>query len=119
VENAKADLLMFAGKQDNIWNTHDGCVEIVNALMKADYPYKYELIAYEDAGHPFYAPYIIPNTIYEPMRIAPRLSAFTGGTLAGNNEAVVDSWEKTLRFFTEDYAQSSVCTYGHRPQEQL
>jgi dienelactone hydrolase len=101
IENAKADLLLFAGEQDNIWNTYDGCVDIMNTLDKAEYQYKYELIAYENAGHPFYAPYIIPNSIYEPMKIAPRLSTFTGGTLMGNNEAVVDSWERMLAFFTD------------------
>ena len=100
VENIKADLLLISSKQNNMWNTYDGCVEIMNELDKVGYQYTYKHISYENAGEPFYAPYIIPITIYEPMKIAPRLSFFAGGTLEGNNEAVIDSWEKMLEFFT-------------------
>jgi len=100
VENINADLLLFSTKQNNMWNAYDGCVEIMNTLEKAGYRYTYKHITYENAGEPFYAPYIIPAVIYEPMKIAPRLSFFAGGTLEGNINAVIDSWERTLEFFT-------------------
>jgi len=102
VENIKADLLLFSTKQNNMWNTYDGCVEIMNTLNKTGYQYAYKHITYEKAGEPFYAPYIIPAVIYEPVKIAPRLSFFSGGTLEGNNEAVINSWEKMLEFFAEN-----------------
>jgi hypothetical protein len=99
VENSNADLLLFSGKRNNIWNAYDGCVEIINTLDKAGYKHGYKHISYENAGEPFYAPYILPAALYEPMKIAPRLSFFAGGTLMGNNEAVINSWEKMLDFF--------------------
>ena len=102
VENAKADLLLFSSKQNNMWNTYDGCVEIVNALNKADYPYKVEHITYETAGEPFYAPYILPYEVYCPIKIAPRLTFVSGGTPQGNTEAQIDSWEKMLCFFSSE-----------------
>jgi len=98
IETASADLLLFAGKQDNIWNAYDGCVEIMETLRKSNYQHKYELCTYENAGHPFYAPYIIPAG-EASMKVAPRMTFSTGGTLKGNVEAQVDSWEKMLEFF--------------------
>lgn len=99
VTDAKADLLMFSGKQCNMWNTYDGCVEIMDTLDKSGYPYRYDHIAYENTGEPFYAPYIIPERLRLSVKVAPRLSLSMGGTLQGNTEAVIDSWEKMLQFF--------------------
>jgi dienelactone hydrolase len=99
IENAKTDLLLFAGKQDNIWNASDGCIKIMNVLDKVNYPYIHEFIAYENAGHPFYAPYIIPIEVFGSMKLAPRLVFSSGGTLKGNSEAQIDSWNRMLYFF--------------------
>ena len=98
VENSKADILLFAGDQDNIWNAYDGCVEIVDTLRRNNYQYIYEFCAYKNAGHPFYAPYILPAGA-SSMKVAPRLTFSTGGTMEGNAQAQVDSWEKMLEFF--------------------
>jgi hypothetical protein len=100
VEDIKADMLLFSGKQCNMWNAFDGCTEIMDTLEKSGFPYKFEHIAYEDAGEPFYAPYIIPESIRLSMKIAPRLSLSMGGTLQGNTDAVIDSWERMLAFFS-------------------
>ena len=100
VENIKADLLMFSGKQCNMWNTYDGCIEIMDTLNRVGYPYGFEHIDYENAGEPWYAPYIIPESIRLSVKIAPRLSLSMGGTLQGNTDAVIDSWERMLAFFS-------------------
>jgi len=102
VEGAKADFLLFSGKQCNMWNAYDGCVAIMGALDQVGYTYGFEHIAYEDAGEPFYVPYIIPESIRLSVKIAPRLSLAMGGTLQGNTEAVIDSWERMLEFFEPD-----------------
>jgi len=101
VENAKANLLIFSSKQNNMWNTYDGCVEIIKTLEKANYPYAYEHIVYENAGEPFYVPYIFPIEMFCSMKIMPRLVLSTGGTRQGNLEAQIDSWERMLKFFNE------------------
>ena len=102
IENAKADLLLFSSRMNNMWNTYDGCVEIIKALDKADYPYRYEHITYQNAGEPFYAPYILPYEAFAPIKMAPRLSFSSGGTPQGNTGAQIDSWERMLRFFESD-----------------
>ena len=102
VENAKADLLLFSSRQNNMWNTYDGCCEIIKTLEKSNYQFDYKHITYESAGEPFYAPYILPYEVYCPIKIAPRLTFASGGTPEGNTEAQIDSWEKMLRFFGTD-----------------
>jgi hypothetical protein len=100
VEDAQADLLLFTGKKCNMWNTYDGSVEIMDALKKCNYPHQYDMIVYEDAGEPYYVPYVIPAG-ETSMKMAPRLVLSTGGTLQGNAHARVDSWEKTIEFFQQ------------------
>jgi esterase/lipase len=98
IENAKADILLFATTQNNMWNTYDGCTQIMDTLRKTDYQHKYDLIVYEDAGEPFYVPYVLPAT-ETTTKMAPRLILSMGGNLKGNTHAQADSWEKTIEFF--------------------
>ncbi len=98
IENAQADILLFAGRQDNMWNSYDGCVEIVEQLRKHNYPHAYDFFCYEKAGHQTYAPYIIPAGIIS-MKMGPRLTFTLGGTLETNAHAMADSWEKAIAFF--------------------
>ncbi|KNY29290.1 acyl-CoA thioesterase/bile acid-CoA:amino acid N-acyltransferase family protein [Pseudobacteroides cellulosolvens] len=99
IENANANILLFAGENDNIWNAYDGCVEIMDTLSKHNYKYNYNFFAYKDSGHPFPSPYIIPLSVTLSMKLAPRLVFVTGGTIEGNAKAQVDSWSKTIEFF--------------------
>ena len=100
IENAQADLLLFAGKDCGMWNTYDGCVEIMDTLRACHYPHAYDFIAYDHAGEPFYAPYIIPAGETR-AQMAPRLVLDMGGTLQGNAHAKVDAWQKTIEFFRD------------------
>lgn len=99
VENAQADLLIFTGKQCNMWNTYDGSVEIIDSLRKANYAHPYEMVVYEEAGEPYLVPYVIPVSI-NSVRILPRLTLSTGGTIRGNAFAQADTWEKTIEFLS-------------------
>jgi dienelactone hydrolase len=98
VENAQADIILFAGKQDNMWNSYDGCVEIMDQLKKHNYPHDYNFFCYEEAGHQSFAPYIIPASIIA-VKKGPRLTFSMGGTLEANAYAQADSWEKAIEFF--------------------
>lgn len=99
LENAKADILLIAGEEDNIWNSYDGCVEIMDNLKKHNYKYSYNFLAYKNTGHPFPSPYIIPLSVSLSMKVAPRLVFTTGGTIEGNAHTQADSWGKTIEFF--------------------
>jgi len=98
VENANVELLMFTSVECGMWNTHDGCVEIIDSLRKCHYPNHYDLVVYEDAGEPHYVPYVFPAG-ETTLKMGPRLVLSTGGTLEGNVHAKVDAWEKTIHFF--------------------
>jgi esterase/lipase len=98
VEDAHADLLMFTSKDCNMWNTYDGCAQIMDTLQKCSYPHKYDLVVYEDAGEPYYVPYVIPAG-ETTLKMAPRLVLSLGGTLEGNAHARADAWEKIIEFF--------------------
>jgi len=98
VEDAEADLLLFAGERDNVWNAGDGCREIIEALRQHDYPRSYEFIDYEDAGHPFGPCYVIPPGETAVLKVAPRLRLSQGGTLQGNAHAQADSWRRSVEF---------------------
>lgn len=100
VEEAHADLLMFTSKQCGMWNTYDGSLEIMDRLKKYNYPCKYDLIVYEDAGEPYLVPYVIPVS-ESSVKMAPRLVLSMGGTLEGNAHAREDSWVRTIEFLKQ------------------
>jgi len=98
IENAQADLLLFTSKQCGMWNTFDGSVDIMNTLREHNYPHRYDLVVYEDAGEPYNVPYVFPVGV-TTMKMAPRLVLSMGGTLQGNAHARTDSWERAIQFF--------------------
>ncbi len=100
VENANAELLLIAGKQNNMWNSHEGCEQIIGTLREHDYPHRYELITYDDTGEPFYVPYVIPAG-ESSMKMAPRLVLSMGGTAEGNARSTSDSWFRVIEFFKQ------------------
>lgn len=98
IENANANLLLISGHKDNIWNTHEACVEIMSILKKNNYKYKYNLLDYKDLGHSLPLPFIIP--LSETLNLKMGGGVFTcGGTLKGNSFGQSDSWQKTIEFF--------------------
>jgi len=98
VEDARADLLVLATGQNGMWNSGDGCLEIMETLRKHNYPYAYELVVYEDAGEPTPPPYVIPPGTSN-VKVAPRVVLSLGGTLEGNARAQGEGWEKIVAFF--------------------
>lgn len=99
VEAADADILLFAGKEDGIWNSYDGCREVIEALDRHQYQHQYQLSARDDMGHISIAvPYILP--LSETMGIPMMGGVFSvGGTLEGNARGQDAAWMKTLEFF--------------------
>lgn len=97
IENAQADLLLFTSKDCGMWNTYDGSVELMERLRACHYSHSYDLVVYEDAGEPYYAPYVIPAG-ESKLKMGPRLVLDMGGTLQGNAHAREDTWEKTIEF---------------------
>lgn len=99
LENAKADCLLVCGKEDNIWNSYDGCKMLVENLKKNNYKHKIEFLSYEHMGHPMPVPYIIPLSENTSMPMMGGIFS-SGGTLEGNAEGQYDSWMKSIEFFS-------------------
>lgn len=101
VENSNADILLISGEEDNIWNTHDGCSEMIDVLRKNNYKHKYKLLSYKSMGHiSLPVPNIIP--ISETLNMKMGDGVFSvGGTLKGNVFGQYDSWIKTIEFLKE------------------
>ncbi|PEI82680.1 acyl-CoA thioesterase [Bacillus pseudomycoides] len=98
IENAHAHILLIAGQEDNVWNTRDACVEMMNTLVKHNYKYDYHLLEYKGLGHSLPIPYVLP--LSETLNVEMGLGVFTcGGTLKGNSYGQSDSWQKTIEFF--------------------
>ncbi|WP_297421093.1 acyl-CoA thioesterase/bile acid-CoA:amino acid N-acyltransferase family protein [Clostridium sp.] len=97
VENSEADILMVSGKEDNIWNSYDGCLVILDNLKKSEYKYNVESLTFDKMGHPMPVPYIIPisETLYINMMGG---VFFSGGTIEGNAEGQYKLWKKTIEF---------------------
>ncbi|RDY22520.1 acyl-CoA thioesterase [Romboutsia maritimum] len=104
VENSEADILMITGKEDNIWNSYEGCLEILYNLKKNNYKNNVELLACDKMGHPMPVPYIIP--ISETLSMNMMGGVFSsGGTIEGNAEGQFKAWKRTIEFFKEPLAQ--------------
>lgn len=100
IENSKADILMIAGKEDNIWNSYDACLEALEILEENNYTYNVELLTYDNMGHPLPIPYIMP--LKETLCISMGGGIFSsGGTVEGNAEGQFESWKRTIEFYKE------------------
>ena len=97
VENSHSELLLVTSRDCGMWNTYDGCTEIMETLRQHHYAHAVEQVVYEQAGEPYLVPYVIP--IMSSVKLAPRLVFSTGGTLEGNLRAQTGAWEKTIAFF--------------------
>jgi esterase/lipase len=99
VENSEADILMISGKEDNIWNSYDGCLEILDNLNRNNYKYNVELLICDKMGHPMPVPYVIPISETLSMNMMGGIFS-SGGTVEGNAEGQFKSWKKTIEFLT-------------------
>jgi pimeloyl-ACP methyl ester carboxylesterase len=98
VEQSHADFLLVAGDECGMWNTLEGSHELMDTLKRRKGGQEQELIVYQHTGEPYLVPYVIPCD-YHSVRIAPRLTLDSGGSLEGNFRALVGAWQRTLSFF--------------------
>ncbi|HBG4644376.1 TPA: acyl-CoA thioesterase/BAAT N-terminal domain-containing protein [Clostridioides difficile] len=98
IENSKADILMIAGKEDNIWNSYEACLKALEIFEENNYPYNVELLTYNNMGHPLPIPYIMP--LKETLCMSMSGGIFSsGGTVEGNSKGQFESWNRTIEFY--------------------
>jgi dienelactone hydrolase len=99
VERIGGPVLLFSGKDDQVWPSDVFAAQIVERLKAHRFKHPVEHYSYENAGHGIARPYV-PTADVRQVRLHPvskRPNMF-GGTPEGQARANVDSWEKLLAF---------------------
>jgi dienelactone hydrolase len=99
VERIDAPLLMFSGKDDQMWPSDIFAARVVERLKARHFTHPVEHYSYEHAGHQITRPFV-PTSDVRQVRIQPvtRRPNVFGGTPEGQARADEDSWEKLLAF---------------------
>jgi len=99
VEQIEGPVLMFSGKDDQVWPSDIFAARVVERLEAHHFKYPVEHYSYENAGHQITRPFV-PTADVRQVRIHPvskRPNLF-GGTPEGQARANEDSWQKLLAF---------------------
>jgi dienelactone hydrolase len=99
VERIGGPVLMFSGKDDQLWPSDVFAARIVERLKTHHFKHPVEHYAYEDAGHRMARPFV-PTADVREVRIHPvsKRPNMSGGTPEGQARANEDSWQKLLDF---------------------
>ncbi|MFO7990665.1 MAG: acyl-CoA thioester hydrolase/BAAT C-terminal domain-containing protein [Thermoplasmata archaeon] len=92
VENINGPILAVSGGDDGMLPSVKFTNMAMDRLGEQSFPYEYEFLVYEDAGHAIRVPYL--PTKYRGMR--PVLNKVMGGTQEGNMKADSGYWPRTL-----------------------
>jgi dienelactone hydrolase len=99
VERIDAPVLMFSGKDDQLWPSDLFATRVVGRLKAHHFKHPVEHYSYDDAGHALTRPFV-PTSDVRQVRIHPvskRPNVF-GGTPEGQARANEDAWAKLLSF---------------------
>ena len=99
VEHIGGPLLMFSGKDDQLWPSDVFAARVVERLKARGFKHPVEHYSYENAGHMIMRPYG-PTSDVRQVRIHPlsKRPIMPGGTPEGQARANEDSWAKLLAF---------------------
>jgi dienelactone hydrolase len=99
VERIGGPLLLFSGKDDQLWPSDLFAERVVKRLEAHHFTHPVEHYSYENAGHQITRPFV-PTFDVREVRIHPvtRRPNMAGGTPEGQARANEDSWEKLLAF---------------------
>ena len=99
VERIGGPLLMFSGKDDQLWPSDVFAERVVARLEEHGFKHPVEHYSYEHAGHQITRPFV-PTSDVREVRLHPvtKRPNMMGGTPEGQARANEDSWEKLLSF---------------------
>jgi dienelactone hydrolase len=108
VERIDAPLLLFSGKDDQLWPSDIFAERVVRRLEAHQFKHPVEHYSYEHAGHQMTRPFV-PTSDVRTVRIHPisKRPNVMGGTPEGQARANEDSWEKLLIFLDKYLRRSS------------
>ena len=99
VERFDGPVLLFSGKDDQLWPSDVFAARIVERLKAHRFKHPVEHYSYEHAGHRMARPHV-PTSDVREVRIhsVSKRSTMSGGTPEGQARANEDSWQKLLNF---------------------
>jgi dienelactone hydrolase len=99
VERIGAPLLMFSGKDDQLWPSDLFAARVVERLKTRGFTHPVEHYSYENAGHQMMRPFV-PTSDVRAVRMHPvtKRPNVMGGTPEGQARADEDAWGKLLAF---------------------
>jgi dienelactone hydrolase len=100
VERTRGPILLISGQADDLWPSRELAEISVRRLHERKFPFPFDHVSYEDAGHVFDYPFR-PTTVSEVEHpLSPVVMKF-GGTPAGNARAARKTWSRVLAFYRE------------------
>lgn len=102
VERINGPLLMFSGKDDQIWPSDTFAARVVERLKAHNFNFPVEHYSYENAGHMITRPYVPTSNVREMFEhpVSHRTN-MAGGTPEGQARANEDSWARLLAFLSK------------------
>ena len=99
VERIDGPVLMFSGKDDQLWPSDIFAARVVERLKAHRFKHPVEHYSYENAGHQITRPFVqtagVRQVSIHPVSKRPNMF---GGTPEGQARANEDSWQKLLAF---------------------
>jgi dienelactone hydrolase len=98
VEKIHGAVLLISGKDDGVWSSTSMGNAVVSRLEHAHFPFPYQHLVYEHAGHALARPYTITTNINSLRHPLTGNLMHMGGTPEGTAHAREDAWRQTLEF---------------------
>jgi dienelactone hydrolase len=98
VEAIRGAILLVSGKDDGVWDSAPMAERILARLRRNRFPYPFESLTYDHAGHAIARPYASTMNLNGRRHPLTGRVIQLGGTPAGTAHASEDSWKKMLAF---------------------
>jgi dienelactone hydrolase len=98
VEKIHGAVLLISGKDDGVWESAPMADKIAVRLKRGDFPYPFQSLTYDHAGHSITRPYESTMNLNGRRHPLTGRVVHAGGTPAGTAKAREESWRQMLGF---------------------
>jgi len=98
VERIHGAILLISGHDDGVWPSAEMAEKIVARLKRNGFPFAFESLTYDVAGHGISRPYASTMNLNSRRHPLTGRMVHLGGTPAGTAKANEDSWRRMLLF---------------------
>jgi dienelactone hydrolase len=107
VECTKGPILLISGADDQMWPSAAMAELAMARLRRSRFPYAYEHVCYEGAGHLITLPPYRPSIVSPARHPVVPFTFMFGGTARANARASEDSWRRVLALLSSAMKRSS------------